>query len=90
MLIPVLKTALLGTLIGLLLGVLAGGLSMVVLGPGFVEEQGVDLFQLGMYFPGLVFFAPVTAVIGAVVGASRVSLRGMKSRQEIRKPDPTE
>ncbi len=69
------KAALWGTLIGLLLGVLAGGLSSALYGQPFSGATGLKVFHLGMVFPGLVIFAPVTAAIGAVLGAGFVWFR---------------
>lgn len=71
----VFKAALWGTLIGLLLGVLAGGLSSALFGQPFSGVTGLKVFHLGMFFPGLVVFAPVTAGIGAVLGAGCVLFR---------------
>ena len=62
------KAALRGLLMGLLLGVFAGGLSSSQFGQPFSGTTGLKVFPLGMFFPGLVVFAPVTAPIGAVLG----------------------
>ncbi len=69
MLARVLKATLWGTLMGLLLGVLAGGVSSALYGQPFSGATGLKVFPPGMVFPGLVIFAPVTAGIGAVLGA---------------------
>ena len=67
-----------GTLIGLLLGALAGGVSSALYGQPFSGATGLKVFHLGMVFPGLVIFAPVTAGIGAVLGAGFVWLRKIR------------
>jgi hypothetical protein len=70
MLTRILKSALCGTVIGLLLGVILGGLWSSLFGQPFSGATGWKVFHLGMFFPGLVIVAPVTAGIGAVCGAS--------------------
>ena len=65
----VFKGLLCGLVIGLLLGVLAGGVSSTLFGQPFSGVRGLKVFHLGMFFPGLVVFAPVTSGIGAVLGA---------------------
>ena len=61
-----------GAWIGLLLGVVAGGTTSAVFGQPFAGDglRGLAVFPSGMFFPGLVVFAPVTASIGAVLGAA--------------------
>jgi hypothetical protein len=63
-----------GTLIGLLLGVLWGGLASALYGLPFSGATGLKAFLPGMLF-GLIFFAPITAFIGAALGWGYVWLR---------------
>jgi hypothetical protein len=69
------KAALWGALIGLFVGLLWGGLGSAVRGQAFSGATGMKAFLPGMLFPGLVLFAPFTAVIGAALGAGFVWFR---------------
>lgn len=80
------KTALLGGGIGFLLGVLGGGLSSSLFGQPFSGATGLQVFHLGMFFPGLVIVAPVTAGLGAVIGAVVVWFR--ESSGSCKRPKP--
>jgi hypothetical protein len=69
------KAACLGALSGLLLGVLAGGGFNALFGQPFSGLTGFEVFPDGLWFPGLVIFAPFTASIGAVLGAGVACFR---------------
>ncbi|MDA1055984.1 MAG: hypothetical protein O3C40_36850 [Planctomycetota bacterium] len=84
MLTRILKSTLCGTVIGLLLGVISGGLWSSLFGQPFSGATGLKVFHLGMFFPGLVIVAPVTAGIGAVCGASAGWMRRRKGSRDGR------
>lgn len=84
MLIHFLKTTMCGTAIGLLLGVISGGFWSALFGQPFSGATGWKVFHLGMFFPGLVIVAPVTAGIGAVCGASAGWIRRRKGSRDDR------
>jgi hypothetical protein len=64
-----LKFSMIGTFVGLLAAALAGGVWSALFGQPFSGERGMEVFHLGMVFPGLVIFGPVAAIIGAFIGA---------------------
>lgn len=86
MIVRAFKAALWGAMIGLLLGCLAGGLSSSLFGQPFSGATGLKVFHLGMFFPGLVIVAPVTAAIGAVLGAGVAWFRKSSVSRKRRKP----
>jgi hypothetical protein len=76
------KAAMCGALMGMLLGVFAGGLSSALLGQPFSGETGREVFHLGMFFPGLVIFAPVTTGIGAILGFIAFGFNRSEDKEE--------
>lgn len=76
------KAAVCGALLGLLLGSIIGGFSSALLGQPFSGETGLKVFPLGMFFPGIVIFGPVTAGIGAILGMIAFGFDKPNDKQE--------